>query len=180
MIGLIWSFSTVFCILSPGKDFTYYWFQFWGAAALIIPFSILLLNDLFSKIAKEKKVTIIFNVLIAIFIFDLSLSNSNLTFSNKEYIYEVRDFLKDKVKEDTLIVASDDGTHILYWLLNVNPPARFIHTTGDISNYIKSETDIFRPEYLINPPYEWYSKLKIKENYKLIFIKSKYKVYGIK
>jgi len=177
MIILIWGGSTLFCILSPGKDFTYYWFQFWGVASLVIPFAILALNNFFSKITDDKKSSLIFNLLIIIFVFDLSLGNNFQNFSPKEYVYEARDILKSHVKKDTLMLTDEEGTHILYWMLNLNPPAKYVHTMGDFSNYYKNEGDVFEPQILVNPSYKWYDKLRIRENYNLLFAKGKYKIY---
>jgi 4-amino-4-deoxy-L-arabinose transferase-like glycosyltransferase len=179
LLVIIWVLFDLFAILYPGKPFGHYFIQ------LILPFSFFAGNFFVSgrklpfvlRKAISKPVGFI---LIIILIVIILFTQKKDYIDKPDYPREIAEFLAPRLNESDVIYTGNYH-HIIYFLLDKNSPAKYVHRTliradhhikalqintdAEIERIIKAE-----PRFVINKGAVGYEKLQdyINKNYILL------------
>ena len=179
LLGL--GLSSLMCILSTGNDFTYYWFQFWGIVALTIPFAIKLLESIINFFSKRQINYLLFYILTVIFISDYFILWTKEEWGKKEPLFEVANYLKDKISKQDTLIAFGEGSHILYFLLDLKVPTIYVHpynNWGGLKEFRRMAK--LKPLYIVDsgPDGFWYNYTS--KYYKIDYVIEKHIIYKLK
>ncbi len=159
-----WIVFVLFAIYIPGKEFSHYTIQ------LMLPLSLLagiffhpkFKTDRITKIIYSKKIGLALLVFILITIQIVSFKNEVIA---PDYPREVAGYLEDKLEKDDAIFVSN-YKQIVYYLLDVDCPTKFIH-----SNLLFTET---HKAFNINAEDEVRRIIKTNPKFVLIQLKNKF------
>lgn len=121
----IWLLFCLFSVLMPGKRFSHYMIQ------LMLPVSFLAGNIFDPEFKKPTPLNILFSRKIGYLLLG-SIVIANMVLQKKDFYDEVDcpqetvNFL-EKVVEDEDIIFTSNAQHIIYYLLDVSPPTKYIH-----------------------------------------------------
>jgi 4-amino-4-deoxy-L-arabinose transferase-like glycosyltransferase len=179
MLVIIWVLFDLFAILYPGKSFGHYFIQ------LMLPFSFFAGNFFDS----ERKLPFILKkaiskpvgfILIIILIVIILFTQKKDYIDKPDYPREIAEFLSPRLNDGDVIYTGNYH-HIIYFLLDRESPAKYVHRTliraghhikalqidtdAEIERIIKSE-----PRFVINKGAVGYEKLQdyINGNYILL------------
>lgn len=172
----LWIASVLFAIYIPGKEFSHYTIQ------LMLPLSLLagvffhpdFKKDKFTARVYSRKTGIPMMIVILLVIQIISFQNEVIS---TDYNRKIANYLEDKMDDDDKVYVSN-YQQIIYYLLDVESPTKFVHSnllftdTHKVFN-INAEDEIKRiidtsPEFVLIQHKNELIEGLIKDNYQLV------------
>jgi hypothetical protein len=159
----IWGLSSLAAILLPSQQNINYWFQFWGALSLAVPFGVIEVLRWFGDVpASRERFSSALVVVSAVAILTVT-ATTWIQFNKENYPLEIAETLSGRIEPQDRIFILWPSAQVDYFYLDMMPPSPYVHGFGRPDSEVKRVFDL-KPRFLVttedyNFKQQWESEL---------------------